>query len=203
MKKTIFLCLLLACFGCASSPDKGSFQEAEADAEAVVEEETNKFTKTFDEFGFSIAAPCVLEDDEPVNELWNDDYYNTYYSNGIIVSPDDPNKMTQYLVGVRQASKAFENLSEAEQNKRMEQIKKADFTDLPGVSNIEKVLFSEKKYPGYAGNRKFGEFINRTVTFNKGSYIITLSVLSDTAIMKQSELIEEFDIFTRSFKVID
>lgn len=192
MKKTLFLCLLLACVGCVIKTNK-SFNQEDTSKES---------TKTFKEFGFSITAPCELKDFQPVNDLWNDAYYKTYYSSGLIENPDNPDLFTFYHVGVKETSKVFEDLSQAEQNELMDQIKSADF-ELPGSANVEKVLFSDKKFPGYVGDRKFGRFLCRSVTFNKGKYIITLTIMTDTAVMDQYVLVDKFNKFTNSFKVIE
>lgn len=189
MKNTIFLCLLLACVSCVNNSDKGSNQESKSE----------EITKTFEEFGFSITAPCIMEDLPPVE----DGDTTTYVIEG--TEGDYPNNATNYLVVVKKTSKVFEDLSETEQNERMDQIKESDFAQIPGYpasyTNVEKVLFSDNKYPGYVGETTYAGIFGRTVEFNKGNYIISMSVMADSA--NQKVVYQKFDKFTSSFKVID
>lgn len=191
MKKTIILCLLLACVSCGNNLGKGSDQESKSE----------EITKTFEEFGFSITAPCVLKDLPPVE----DGDTTTYVIEG--TEGDYPQNATNYLVVVKKTSKVFEDLSEAEQNERMDQMKESDFPQVQGYpasyTNVEKVLFSDNKYPGFVGDNSYQGILSRTVEFNKGNHIISLTVMADSKSMNQNELEQKFKKFTDSFKVID
>ena len=191
MKKTIILCLLLACVSCGNNLGKGSDQESKSE----------EITKTFEEFGFSITAPCVLKDLPPVE----DGDTTTYVIEG--TEGDYPQNAINYLVVVKKTSKVFEDLSEAEQNERMDQMKESDFPQVQGYpasyTNVEKVLFSDNKYPGFVGDNSYQGILSRTVEFNKGNHIISLTVMADSKSMNQNELEQKFKKFTDSFKVID
>ena len=191
MKKTIILCLLLACVSCGNNLGKGSDQESKSE----------EITKTFEEFGFSITAPCVLKDLPPVE----DGDTTTYVIEG--TEGDYPQNATNYLVVVKKTSKVFEDLSEAEQNERMDQMKESDFPQVQGYpasyTNVEKVLFSDNKYPGFVGDNSYQGILSRTVEFNKGNHIISLTVMADSKSMNQNELEQKFKKFADSFKVID
>ena len=194
MKKTIFLCLLLACVGCIPLPHKKSNRDAES----------KEYTRAFKEFGFLITAPCELKEDPPVNDLWNDAYYKTVFIKGVMDDPDNADYMILYLIKVIETDKAFEELSETEQNELMEKIKKADFDESPGSGffDVEKILFLDK-YPGYVGGRNYADLCARSMTFNKGKYIISLTVLDDNPNCDQKILNQRFNKFTKSFKAID
>lgn len=191
MKKTIILCLLLACVSCGNNLGKGSDQESKSE----------EIIKTFEEFGFSITAPCVLKDLPPVE----DGDTTTYVIEG--TEGDYPQNAINYLVVVKKTSKVFEDLSEAEQNERMDQMKESDFPQVQGYpasyTNVEKVLFSDNKYPGFVGDNSYQGILSRTVEFNKGNHIISLTVMADSKSMNQNELEQKFKKFTDSFKVID
>lgn len=191
MKKTIILCLLLACVSCGNNLGKGSDQESESE----------EITKTFEEFGFSITAPCVLKDLPPVE----DGDTTTYVIEG--TEGEYPQNAINYLVVVKKTSKVFEDLSEAEQNERMDQMKESDFPQVQGYpasyTNVEKVLFSDNKYPGFIGDNSYQGILSCTVEFNKGNHIISLTVMADSKSMNQNELEQKFKKFTDSFKVID
>ena len=191
MKKTIFLCLLLVCVSCMNNSSKASNQEGKSE----------EITKTFEEFGFSVTAPCVFEKLPPVE----DGDTTTYVIQG--TDGDYPQNATNYLVVVKKTSKVFEDLSEAEQNERMNQIKESDFPQILGYpasyTNVEKVLFSDNKYPGFIGDNSYQGILSRTVEFNKGNYIISLTVMADSKSMNQNELEQIFKKFTDSFKVIE
>lgn len=187
MKKLLFLCLLLACVGCVSNTDKGSDQDSK------------EITRTFDDFGFSIAAPCDLKDVPPVE----DGDVTTYVFEGN--EGEYPKNATHYQVVVKKTPNVFEELSEAEQNEQMKQMKDSDFPEIPGYpasyTNVEKVEFSDHNYPGYVGENNYVGIFDRTVEFNKGRYIISLSVMADSS--KKEVVLQKFDKFTDSFKVIE
>ena len=160
MKKTIFLCLLLVCVSCMNNSSKDSNQEGKSE----------EITKTFEEFGFSVTAPCVFEELPPVE----DGDTTTYVIQG--TDGDYPQK-------------------------------ESDFPQIQGYpasyTNVEKVLFSDNKYPGFIGDNSYQGILSRTVEFNKGNYIISLTVMADSKSMNQNELEQKFKKFTDSFKVID
>ena len=173
MKKIFYLCLLLACVACANKSDNGSTQDGAS--------------REFKEYGFSITAPCVLEE-ESAHAMGNSAYYAG------IENPDDPEKATGYQVAVKKlqrGSKGLKDHSEEEQNKMMNQMKASGFT------NVEKVEFSDNKYPGLAGDKNQDGSMLRAVMFNKDGNIIILTVQSKT------DLEQKFEQFTKSFKVID
>ncbi len=188
MKKIFYLCLLLACVGCVSNTNK-DYQE----------ETAKEITKTFEDFGFSIAAPCEFKALPPVE----DGDTTTYVFEGI--EGDYPNNATQYLIVVKKTPKVFEELSEAEQNEQMDKIKSSDFPEIPGYpasySNVEKVSFSDHQYPGYVGDNNYVGIYSRTVEFNKGRHIICMTVMADST--KQEAVRQKYDRFTSSFKVIE
>lgn len=172
MKKTIFLCLLLLCVSCMTNPDKGTVQEATSDG----------FTKTFKEYGFSVTSPCALEEEQVQGEI-EADFLG-------IENPDDSVNATAYQVVVHKIPSRFEDFSEAQLNEYMDQMKAS------GLTNVEKVLFSDK-YIGFVGDKYQNGAMNRMVMFNKGDYLITLMVGANT------DLENKFKNFTDSFKAID
>lgn len=178
MKKTIFyLCLMLACVACANKSDNGSTQGGAS----------GETTQTFKEYGFSITAPCVLED-EPAHAMDN----NVYYAG--TENPDDPEKATGYQVVVKElqrASKGSKDLSQETLNGMMSQMNNSGFT------NVEKVAFSDNKYPGLVGNKEEDGSMLRAVMFLKDGNFIILTVQTKT------DLEQKFEQFTHSFKVID
>ena len=178
MKKTIFyLCLLLACVACANKADNGSTQDGAS----------SETTKEFKEYGFSITAPCVLEN-ESAHAMGNSAYYAG------TENPDDPEKATGYQVVVKKlqkGSKDLKDLSEETLNGMMSQMKASGFT------NVEKVEFSDNKYPGLVGEKSEDGSRLRAVMFNKDGNIIILTVQSKT------DLDKKYEQFTSTFKVID
>ena len=178
MRKTIFyLCLLLACVACANKSDNGSTQGGAS----------GETTQTFKEYGFSITAPCVLED-EPAHAMGN----NVYYAG--TENPDDPEKATGYQVVVKElqrGSKGSKDLSQETLNGMMSQM------NAVGFSNVENVEFSDKKYPGLVANKNQDGSMLRAVMFIKDGNLIMLTVQSKT------DLEQKFEQFTHSFKVID
>ena len=178
----------MACASCVTSPSSGSDSENGSASRTPQAESKKEFTKTFKEYGFSIKTPCVLED---VSSQVRGNFEANY---GGIDNPDDPENGTAYQVAVIKLPIGFEDFSEAEQNEILDQrlnLNNAGFT------NVEKVLFSDNKYLGYVGDTHHNGLKQRGVMFNKGRYIITLTVLAN------SDLEKKFNKFTNSFKVID
>ena len=171
MKKIIILCLLMTCFGYVANANNGSSQGA-----------SKENTKTFKKYGFSITAPCVLED-KTVLGMGNDAYY--------VGTVGNPGNATSYQVVVKKIPKSINDCTEAEQNEMMDQIKSSGFT------NVEKVLFSDHKYPGFIGDKHEDADTVRAVMFNKDKYMIVFTVITN------SDLDKKFKEFTSSFKVIN
>jgi len=178
MKKAFYLCLLLACFSCGTNSNNGSNQEGAS----------KEYTKTFEEFGFSISAPCILED---VSSQVSGTFEANY---GGIVNPDDPENATVYQVAVTKLPSDIEGLSEADQQEILDQRMNLENA---GFTNVKKVLFSDNNYIGYVGDTQHNGLMQRGMMFKKGKHIITLTVLTNI------DLDEKFNKFTNSFKVID
>lgn len=173
MKNIIYLCFLLLCIGCATNTDNDTSKE---------------ITKTFPKYGFSITAPCVLEDATSKARKHIDGDLEVEYSG--VENFGDTVNATAYQVLVHKISEnSFEN--EDQLNEFMDQVKKSGFT------NVEKVLFSDNKYIGYVGDIFKNGSMNRMVQFRKGKYLISLIVITNTG------LDEKFKNFTESFKAID
>ena len=66
-----------------------------------------------------------------------------------------------------------------------------------GFTNVEKVEFSDNKYPGLVGEKNEDGSMLRAVMFNKDGNIIILTVQSKT------DLDKKYEQFTSTFKVID
>lgn len=191
MKKFFYLCLLLACCaGCVACSEKSSHQEGK----------TKEVTRTFDQFGFSVTTPCALEGDgTSVVEM---EKYTLYEYKGV-ENPEDDKKAVIYYIGVRTPKdvESLEGLSEAEQSKIMDEVKELAF--ISDTTKIEKVSFSDRQYPGYAGSGERGTVREHCVLFNNGKYLISLAVFASTTSVAQDVLDEKFNQFASSFKAID
>lgn len=176
MKMAIYLCLLMACVSCVTNPNNGFNQDGAS----------KETTRTFEEFGFSITAPCN----------W---FCNQYPSHAFVVAEfysGNQGKAPFYRIEVREKP-IFEDLSEMEQNEQMDEMIKSYFIDYNFI-NVKNVLFSNNKYPGYVGDKNLDGITDRMMMFNKGKHIISLIVTADTSVIDQ-----KFNKFTNSFKAID
>ena len=173
MKEAIYLCLLLACVSCVTNPDNGFNKEGVP----------KEITRTFEEFGFSITAPCDL-------------FCNKYPSHAFVVAEyySIQKNLPFYRIEVREKL-IIDELSETEQNEELDEMIRTCFI---GFTKVEKVLFSNSKYPGYVGDKNLDGSTVRMMMFNKGKYIISLIVTADTSVIDQ-----KFNEFTNSFKAID
>ena len=191
MKHSFFLCLLLLCANCLTSPSNETKTEnvSVPETEQTSRVETNKeFTKTFKEFGFSIKTPCVLED---VSSQVNGDFAANF---GGVDNQDDSENMTAYQVAVIKIPIGIEDYSEAEKN---EFIDEQLSNRMASFSSVKRVLFSDNEYIGYVGDTHHNGLKQRGVMFNKDRYIIGLTVMTN------SDLDRKFNKFTNSFKVLD
>lgn len=181
MKKTFYLCLLLLCVSCATNTEKGIVQN----------ETSNGLTTTvFEEYGFSITTPCVLEDAlSGVRDLVQGSNIDACHVG--IENPDDSVNTAAYQVTVIKLPTSLKDEQKTEFIKNIENVRLAGFT------NVEKVEFSDNKYPGFVGDIDKNGCKNRVVLFIKDKQVIELMVSTNTG------LDEKFKSFTDSFKVID
>ena len=108
MKKTIFICLLLACVSCVTNPDNGFNKEGVP----------KEITRTFEEFGFLITAPCDL-------------FCNKYPSHAFVVAEyySIQKNLPFYRIEVREKL-IIDELSETEQNEEMDEMIRTCFISI-------------------------------------------------------------------------
>lgn len=141
----------------------------------------------FNECGFAVKTPCLLED---VSQQVSGDFFLNY---GGIANKDNPNKITFYQVIVNRLPIGYKNLSKNELDNLVDGLMKKEINRF---SNSKPIKFSYSEYPGYAMECTTKGYGQKGVMFWKDNFIICLTVMTN------EDLNEKFNAFTNSFKEI-
>ena len=142
----------------------------------------------FNECGFAIKAPCLLED---VSRQVSGEFFINYAG---FTDKEDLNKMAFYQVIVNRLPIGYKDLSKQELGYFVDGLMRKSFE---GFSNSRPIIFSYDEYPGYVMECTTNGYTQKGVVFWKGNFIICLTVISN------DRLSEKFNKFTNSFKTIE
>lgn len=142
----------------------------------------------FNECGFAIKAPCLLED---VSQQASGNFFLNY---GGVINEGNPSKMTVYQVIVNRLPIGYKDLSKHELSNLVDNLMKKG---LDGFSNSKAIKFSYNEYPGYVAECTTKGYAQKGVMFWKDNFIICLTVITN------DELDKKFNKFTNSFKDIE
>lgn len=141
----------------------------------------------FQEYGFAIKAPCLLEDiSQQVSGEWLLNY-------GGIANKESPEKRTFYQLAVNRLPVGYKDIP-ADKLKSAIDSKIRD--TMKNLKNCKFILFGYEEYQGYVGECITKGYTQKGVVFLKDNYIICLTVISN------DNLEEKFNKFTNSFKTI-
>lgn len=141
----------------------------------------------FNECGFAVKAPCLLED---VSQQSSGNFFLNY---GGVINEDNPSKMTAYQVIVNRLPIGYKDLSKHELSSLVDSLMKKG---LDKFSSSKAVKFSYDEYPGYTMECITNGYAQKGVMFWKDNFIICLTVITN------DRLNEKFNRFTNSFKSI-
>lgn len=141
----------------------------------------------FQEYGFTIKAPCLLED---VSQQVSGEFLLNY---GGITEKDNPDKITFYQLAVNRLPVGYKDIP-ADKLKSAIDSKIRDA--MKHLKNCKPILFGYEEYQGYIGECTTKGYNQRGLMFSKDNYIICLTVISNDNIE------EKFNRFTNSFKSI-
>lgn len=141
----------------------------------------------FQEYGFAIKAPCLLEDvSSHVSGKWLLNY-------GGIAEQENSEKRTFYQLAVNRLPVGYKDIPvDKLKNVIDSMIKDA----MKNLKNCKPILFGYEEYQGYVGECITKGYTQKGLTFLKDNYIICLTVISN------DKLEEKFNKFTNSFKTI-
>ena len=139
----------------------------------------------FQECGFAVKAPCILED---ISRQVSGDYFLNY---GGITNKENIDKATFYQVIVNRLPIGYKDLSKEELSNLADNLMKKSLSEF---SKIKAVKFSYDEYPGYVAECTTNGYAQKGIMFWKDNFIICLTVITN------DRLNEKFNKFTNSFK---
>ena len=141
----------------------------------------------FQEYGFAIKAPCLLED---VSQQVSGEFLLNY---GGITEKNNPAKITFYQLAINKLPIGYKDIP-------IDKLKSAIDSKIrdamKNLKNCKPILFGYEEYQGYVGECITKGYSQKGLMFSKDNYIICLTVISN------DNLEEKFNKFTNSFKTI-
>lgn len=145
------------------------------------------YTYPFQEYGFSITAPCKMED---VSRYSSGDFLINL---GGITDENDAKKMAAYQFMVTRLPVGYRNIPAAELSRRVDELLRTTFSYL---ENFEAVRVGYEGFQGYVGYTCDNNLRQKCMIFSMKNYIIALTVMTN------DNLEAKFNRFSNGFKVI-
>ncbi len=186
MKSLRFLSIVimstLLC-GCGQVANK----KVAADKANYLAAEDENFHLDFPEYGFSLDAPCIMED---VSAQASGDFLLNY---GGVTDGNSREKMAAYQLIVTRVPIGYKDLSKEQY---AEAVDKALSLQAQRFKSYKPIRFSYDEFPGYACETSHNGYGQKGVMFAMENYIIALTVISN------NDLDSKFNKFTNGFKRI-
>lgn len=145
------------------------------------------YTYPFHEYGFSITAPCKMED---VSRYSSGDFLINL---GGITDGNDAKKIAAYQFMVTRLPVGYRNIPAEELSRRVDESLRTTFSNL---ENLEAVKVGYEGFPGYVGYAYSNNLRQKGMVFSMKNYIIVLTVMTN------DNLEAKFNRFTNGFKVL-
>ncbi len=188
MKKFVIpLCLSALCAFTSSCQPQGNRTEPAATTENSVVNNHTEFTKSFPEYGFSITAPCQLED---VSAHYSGDFLLNL---GGVTDGNDMQKMAAYQFIVTRLPVGYKNLSKDELSRKVDDMLRQQTSRF---NNVEAIKVGYEGFPGYVGYTEHQGLQQKGMMFAVDNYIIAMSVMTN------DDLETKFNKFSNGFKII-
>lgn len=187
MKTTKFISIVLfstSLFGCGQVINKQTAAEGTDFIEAAVESD---FHLDFPEYGFSLDAPCVMED---VSAQASGDFILNY---GGVTDGNDRERMAAYQLIVNRVPIGYRDLPKEQYDKKVDEALRSQ---AQRFRTFKAIRFSYEGFPGYACETSHNGYGQKGVMFVMDNYIIALTVISN------NDLETKFNKFTNGFKRI-
>lgn len=150
-------------------------------------ETDTEFTKSFPEYGFSIQAPCKLED---VSVHSSGDFLLNL---GGVTDGNDMQKMAAYQFIVTRLPIGYKNFSKAELTKKIDDMLRLQTSHF---NNVESIRVGYEEFPGYVGYTTHQGLRQKGMMFAVNNYIIAMTVMTN------NDLETKFNKFSNGFKII-
>lgn len=154
----------------------------ESDSDTDVE-----FTKSFPEYGFSITAPCKLED---VSVHSSGDFLLNL---GGVTDGNDMQKMAAYQFIVTRLPIGYKNLSNAELSRKVDDMLRQQTSHF---NNVETIRVGYEEFPGYVGYTSHNGLQQKGMMFAVNNYVVAMTVMTN------NDLDRKFNKFSNGFKII-
>lgn len=145
-------------------------------------------TKSFPQYGFSITAPCELED------VSSQSSGNFLLNLGGVTDGNDPVRMAAYQISVVRAPVGYRDLPKEEYERMMDSQLRSLGRSFKYWNHIS---FGYEGYNGYVGETTHNGYGQKGVMFVKDNLIIALTVITN------NNLEQKFNKFTNGFKTIN
>lgn len=145
------------------------------------------YTYPYREYGFSITAPCKMED---VSQYTSGDFLINL---GGITDKNDSKKIAAYQFMVTRLPVGYRNIPASELSSRVDELLRITFSNL---ENLEAVKVGYEGFPGYVGYSFSNGLRQKGMIFSMNNYIIALTVMTN------NNLEEKFNRFSNGFKVL-
>lgn len=139
----------------------------------------------FPEYGFSIDAPCLMED---VSAQVSGNFLLNY---GGVTDGDNREKMAAYQLIVSRAPVGYRDLPKEQYEKNIDDVLR---DQVQRFSKYKAIRFSYDELPGYVCETNHNGYGQKGVMFAMDNYIIGLTVISN------DNLESKFNKFTNSFR---
>lgn len=139
----------------------------------------------FSDYGFSIDAPCMMED---VSSQASGDFLLNY---GGITDGNNREKMAAYQLIVSRAPIGYRDLPKEQYEKMVDDVLR---TQVQRFRTYKAIRFSYDELPGYVCETSHNGYGQKGVMFAMDNYIIALTVISN------DNLEAKFNKFTNGFK---
>ena len=145
------------------------------------------YTKSFPQYGFSITAPCELED------VSSQSSGNFLLNLGGVTDGNDPAKMVAYQLALIRVPVGYKDLPKEEYERMMDNYLRSLGRSFRYWNHIS---FGYEGYNGYVGETTHNGYGQKGVMFVKDNLVIALTVITN------NNLEQKFNKFTNGFKAI-
>lgn len=147
----------------------------------------SEYTESFPEYGFSITAPCRLND---VSAHSHGDFLLNL---GGITDENNRAKMAAYQFIITRLPVGYKNLSKTDLSKKVDEMLQQQTSQF---KNSEPIKVGYEELPGYVGYTVHNGLQQKGMMFAYNNYIITMTVMTN------NDLEAKFNKFSNGFKII-
>lgn len=166
---------------------QGNFITQPTVAKESTSENDIEFTESFPQYGFSIKAPCKLED---VSAHSHGDFL---LNMGGVTEENDRQKMAAYQFIVTRLPIGYKKFSKTELSKKIDDMLRQQMSHF---DDVEAIRVGYEEFPGYVGYAMHQGLRQKGMIFAVNNYIICMTVMTN------NDLETKFNKFSNGFKII-